>query len=258
MPPIPVHIDDPITPKKAEGVTPQTADQAAALRENIATTTAQDQSPAYPPARPGAAAVPAPTPYVPRPQAAPTTTTQASLEQNGPPPPRPGAVPIPPSQQVPMTPTASTLPPPPKPGEVAQQRQTSMSMPSQLNVPSPQHNYAPTHSTAAYSPTSTHQQSGGPTTLNLGPVTSPAAQHPLGYHQNVNAQDLSSAQRASLEGQERKESIVPALGGLGSMGGDAASETAGNMWNTVKGWASTASEKLVETEESVWKQINGR
>lgn len=252
MPPIPVHIDDPITPAKADGVTPQTSDQPAAPANN-ATTTAQSHSPAYPPARPGAAAVPGPTPYVPRPQAEVTRTTQPSLAQNAPPPPQPGAVPIPPSQQAPMTAgfAASTLPPPPKPGEAAQQRQTSMSMPSQMNVPPPQQNYAPTHSTTGI-------QQGGPTTVNLGPVAQgQQAQRPPGYQQNVYAQEMSSAQRSSIEQQERRESVVPSMGFGGAGAGDTATETAGNMWNTVKGWASTAGEKLVETEESVWKRING-
>ena len=62
---------------------------------------------------------------------------------------------------------------------------------------------------------------------------------------------MTSAQRSSLEEQERKESVFSAVGG------DAAGETAGNVWNTVKGWASVAGEKLAETEENVWKRING-
>jgi len=51
---------------------------------------------------------------------------------------------------------------------------------------------------------------------------------------------------------------VPVLSGFGAVGGDSASDTAGSMWSTVKGWANTAGEKLVETEESVWKRINGQ
>lgn len=35
------------------------------------------------------------------------------------------------------------------------------------------------------------------------------------------------------------------------------SETAGQAWNMAKGWLSTAGQKLAETEESVWKKING-
>ena len=249
MPPIPVHIDDPITPAKPEGVTPATSNEHATTAVGNVTTTTQSQLPAYPPAQPGAAAVPAPTPYIPKPQPAPTQTTQR--QPNGPPPPQPGAVPVPVprGQQAPMTAT-STLPPPPKPGEALQQRQTTM--PSQMNIPPPQQNYAPTHSTSNGPPPSTtsQQQNRGPTILNLGPVSS-QAQPPAGYHQNVHAQEMSSVQRSSLEEQERRESVIA------GMGGDAASETAGSMWTTVKGWASTAGEKLAETEENVWKRING-
>ena len=253
MPPVPVHIDDPITPTKPQGVTPQTAEQPeASPAENVATT-AQLQPAAYPPARPGAAAVPAPTPYIPRPPPQPSRTTQPA--QNGPPPPQPGAVPMALGQQVPMSAT-STLPPPPKPGEASQQQQQQATMPNQMSIPPPQQNYAPTHSTSYLPPsaTSTQQQSSGPTTLNLGPVSAPhdpQAQRPPGYLQNVHAQEMSSAQRSSLEEQERKESV------LANIGGDAASETAGNMWNTVKGWASAAGGKLAETHENVWKKVDG-
>ena len=45
------------------------------------------------------------------------------------------------------------------------------------------------------------------------------------------------------------------FGGVGA--GDAASETAGNVWGAVKGWASGVGETLRETEEGVWRRING-
>lgn len=266
MPPIPVHIDDPITPVKADGATPKTSEQLP-LPQNNATTTTQNDSPAYPPARPGAAAVPAPTPYLPRPQPQPSRTTQPSVAQIAPPPPQPGAVPIPPSQQAYNT-ASSTLPPPPRAGESLHQRQVSM--PNQTSIPSPQQNFAPTHSTTSYMPSPSRQQgSGGPTTLNMGPVTAhhePQSAHPPGYQQNAYAQEMSPAQRSSLEEQERRESIVAGLGfggGGGSasaaspVGGDGGEDSLGNMWNAVKGWANTAGEKLAETEESVWRRING-
>ena len=89
--------------------------------------------------------------------------------------------------------------------------------------------------------------------MNLGAVAAPTpAQLPPGYQQNVNAQELPFAQRSSLEEQERKESV------FANVGGDSAGQTAGNVWNAVKGWASVAGEKLAETEESVWKRINGQ
>lgn len=87
----------------------------------------------------------------------------------------------------------------------------------------------------------------------MGPVNpQPQSVHPPGYHQNTAAQEMSSAQRSSLEEQERKEGVIA------SLGGDSASETAASYWNAVKGWASTAGEKLIETEETVWKKFGGR
>ena len=249
MPPIPVRIDDPITPAKPQGTTPQTSQQqhGEALPPTNTTTTAQPVAPAYPPARPGAAAVPISTPYASRPQPEPTRTQVPAAPQNVSPHPQPGAVPIPPSQQGPTT-AASTLPPPPKAGESLQQRQASM--PSQMQVSPPEQNHAAFRSTASYS---TSKQAGGPTTVNLGPVAhEPLSGHAPGYQQNAFAQEMSPAQRSSLEQQERKESV------MGSLGGDSASEAAGNMWNTVKGWASVAGEKLAETEENMWKRINAR
>ena len=101
----------------------------------------------------------------------------------------------------------------------------------------------------------------------MGPVSSPMAAHEPqsvhapGYQQNAYAQEMTPAQRSSLEEQEKRESVVTGLGlgggGGGTIGGSAdgggsesAVESVGNVWNAVKGWASTAGEKLAETEES--------
>jgi hypothetical protein len=73
------------------------------------------------------------------------------------------------------------------------------------------------------------------------------------------AQEMSSAARASLDQQQeeqRRPSMVPNLNlNLGGAG-DGANDTAGNMWNAVKGWASAAGNSLAETEKEVWKRIN--
>jgi hypothetical protein len=114
-----------------------------------------------------------------------------------------------------------------------------------MNIPPPQQNFAPTHTTT-----------GGPTTLKLGPVSSPAQiphsqnleNHPPGYRQDTSAQELSAAQRSSLEEQARKESVF----------GEGASETAGGMWNAMKGFANAAGERLSEAENAVWRGINGK
>ena len=141
--------------------------------------------------------------------------------------------------------------------------------------------------------------------MNLGPVSSPVAGAggaggqggQGGYQQNVYAQELSSAQRASLEEQRRKESLGGSfgfgshdpspgggnnsagggggmLGGAGGMfGGGGSGSTGGagglggatgdggtadeGMWGAVKGWASGMGNKLAETEEEVWRRTNG-
>ncbi|KAK5135483.1 hypothetical protein LTR08_005272 [Meristemomyces frigidus] len=277
MPPIPVHIDDPITPQKPQGITPQTtAALAPTAAINVTTTT----SAPYPPARPGQAAAPAPTPYLPRAQPEATRTSQqALLGENRPPPPQPGAVPVPPSQHAP-TPATSSLPPPPKAGDLAApaggpQASGFTSALHQMHVPPPpQMNYAPTRSTATATGPVTPFRS-APTTLNLGPVASApgsaasigaVGSGPPGYQQNVYAQEMSPAQRASLDMETRRESIAAQLGltggensggGHGGFGGSGSEGTAGEMWGKAKGWLNSAGTKLAETEEQVWRSING-
>lgn len=144
-----------------------------------------------------------------------------------------------------------------------------------------QQNYAPTHSTSTS--TTPLRPNAGPTTLNLGPVASPNAgtddrrvstEHPPGYVQNAYAQEMSSAQRASLEQEEgRKGSLVqtlglsPAAGGgaggvLGGVGGAGGGGGAGEglegAWNVAKGWIGKAGTALAEGEQEVWRRINGR
>lgn len=264
MPPIPVHIDDPITPAKAQAATPQTADVPTPTTNDATTTQPANNTSPYPSARPGVAAVAAPTASLPRPQPAPTRTTQRTPEQyNGPPPPQPGAVPVPQSQQAPMT-TPSSLPPPPRAGEAPQ----PITMPAQMQIPPPGSNYAPTHSTAgAVPPPSTAYQPSGPTTLNLGPIarqpppqtsqySSAAETHPPGYQQDPYAAELSSAQRASLEHLESEERRGSFAAGLLRTDG-AASETAESAWGTVKSWATAAGAKVSEAEKEVWKMVDG-
>jgi len=234
MPPIKVHIDDPITPNKA-----QEARHAS------------DQDSPYPAAQPGVAAVPVATP-----QAQPQPTRTTAVTNHGPPPPQPGAVPVPPSQNAPMT-ALSTLPPPPRAGEAGEQQSASMTtMPPQMGIPAPQQNSTPTRGTM-YSPPETTRAA--PTTINFGAVPAPTAtqagSHPPGYRQDLNAQEMSSAQRASLDASERREG--PGQGfGMSMGGGDASNDTMASAWNAVRGWASAAGNTLAETEKEVWKRIN--
>ena len=151
-------------------------------------------------------------------------------------------------------------------------------------IPPPTTNYASTHSTT------TADARGGATTVNLGPIsapftspaapftspaaTSPAAptgvptaphQPPEGYRQNTSAQELSAAQRRSLEEQERRESAFSSVSlggtaghgsGTGVGGGDGGvGEAMGSAWTAVKGFMGTAGEKLAGAEDEVWKRI---
>jgi hypothetical protein len=92
--------------------------------------------------------------------------------------------------------------------------------------------------------------------MNFGAAPAPqiqAGSGPPGYQQNVHAQELTPAARASLEQEEqRRPSLAANLG----LGGDSTNDTAGNVWNTVKGWANAAGTTLAETEKEVWKRIN--
>jgi hypothetical protein len=284
MPPIPVHIDDPITPQKAKGVTPQTPGSAGSSAHSGTTTTQEQRQPqAYPPARPGAVAGPAPTPYILSPQPIPSRTVPASALQDGPPPPQPGAVPVPPGQLAVSStlPPASGLPPPPKAGETVKQPQTTpYSPPPQMSVPPPQRNYAPTHSTSTsisslQSPRTPNRNVSGRTTYNFGAVPDGAghhrrvsSEHPPGYQQNIYAQEMTPEQRASLDQETRRESFVDkfGLGGdgdgrggsPGGLGGGDMGETVGKAWEGAKGLLSAAGKQLADAEEKAWRWANGK
>lgn len=260
MPPIPINIDEPITPSKSQGVTPQTAQpdptKTTSANAGVITAAAAGPPPAYPKAQPAAPPIPGATPFA---QPTPTRTTQTSQDA-GPPPPQPGAVPTPSAQP------SSTLPPPPRAGQGSAFTDTLNAM----HAPPPQINLAPTHSTDPSTPTRQYQPA---TTVNLGPVNPPpsvSASHPAGYVQNTFAQEMSPAQRASLDQQEaadRRGSMFAGLpggpsgsasGSGGRVMGEDASQTAGNVWNAVKGWASAAGNKVAEAEAAAWKKIEGK
>ena len=139
-------------------------------------------------------------------------------------------------------------------------------------MPAPGMNYAPTHSTSTLPPPPT----GGATTVNLGPVTPaaplgvPTAPHQQQYVQDTSAQEMSAAQRVTLEEQERREGVFAnvnlGVGGdktggvIGTCEGEGVvvGETVGSAWSAVKSFVGTAGEKLAEVEEEAWKRINGK
>lgn len=154
----------------------------------------------------------------------------------------------------------TALPPPPKAGEAATLREAVTTQPPQMYISPPAQNHAPTHTTST---TNTPPKAGlGPTTLNFGAVSPVGGgiappSHPPGYQQNVMAQEMSSAARASLDATERRESLAGSFGLSGS-GTSALPGTGGTngIWDTVKGWGITASQTLAETEKKVWERVN--
>lgn len=215
MPPIPTYKNAPI---KADGVTPQTADD-------------------------GSIQTPTPTSrYVPA-----TTTVNSS----SPPAPQPGARPTPSA----TAPATHDVPPPPQPGYIATHITTETRVqapPPQFTQPSPSHSQLAGRSTV----TSTTASKPGPTTLNLGPVASPfQSANAGGAVPTATAMDSG---RTSLEhppGYQQAPDNAPYTQGGGIGGGENAGEGIGaQAWNML----SRAGEALKGAEEAAWKAVNGK
>lgn len=96
----------------------------------------------------------------------------------------------------------------------------------------------------------------------------------MGYRQDPYASELSAQQRASLdvmEAQERRGSIGGYLAGITGTPVKKSGETgatfgspgtgfgdAGQVWDTVKGWAGGVATKAAEIEADVWRRVNGK
>ncbi|PBP22702.1 hypothetical protein BUE80_DR006415 [Diplocarpon rosae] len=241
---IPVYTSSPIKASKVPGITAQTAgSQSSPLAPNPTTTKASSR---YPPPRPGAPAMPAPTAdaqrYAPL-QPTPTTKT----EDMGPPAPRPGALPVP----------KSAVPPPPKAGESYQPQPTTA--PAQQTYP-PQMALVSPMVSSAYQPTksstSTDNAAAVPYPVSLSQAADDprrgSLEHPPGYHQNVYASELTSDQRRAQEAEEANNSSgfgIPDSGAAGGFDSD-------GVWNTAKKWAQQAGDKISATERDVWRKIN--
>lgn len=243
MPPLP----KPIAAAKPEGVSPATAqadDRADGKTMPVSTpaTSTADSSSITPlmPA-PGAAAVmPIPSGVAHINKTLPTQTSSTATS-DGPPPPQPGAVPSAPMQ------TGSRSPPHAAPSYPIQ-------APPQTSIPAP--TGTALHGRSTSTATTATSIGTGPTTLDLGPVSSAQQSHheygrPEGYVQNPFAADPSPQQRAR---QDAFASILPAPT-ADAVGGS--SETGGNgVWESVKEMATAAGTKVAEAEAEVWKRIN--
>ncbi|KAF2757864.1 hypothetical protein EJ05DRAFT_369196 [Pseudovirgaria hyperparasitica] len=239
MPPIPIHLHDPINPEvssteasttagKASGITPQTAPPPTRTIEiPTPTTTSNTYSPA-PPAAPQPASR-----YIP---AATTALTTLSSQQNAdtPPPPQPGAVPIPPQ-------SANVV-------EKVVAVTETRSLPPQASLPPPTDSQLSGKSTIPYQPAQYQGSGSGSTSLPLGtaklssqprqPWQSPI-EHPPGYVQNYRAfEDPPELREAA-----RRES---------ELGGDTTTQ------ESIMNALNTAGESLKKGEEAIWKWVEGK
>jgi hypothetical protein len=278
MPPIrtfntaPINANPPATARKNgdEGATPLTTAPQAGDEKNTApstttTTTVSEgtssSSSSYPAARPGAAAVPAPT-GTPVSQAAyPTTPTPTRtyplLVENAqtPPAPQPGSRPVPysnSSNSAYASPTttgrspgpSSSVPPPPKAGDIvhpaayyaprplnssAPVEQQLQSHPSPLNQPA-----YPTPNSTSTPYLSTYQP---PAHTPIGKDGLNRTQTPSRYHAG------GPLDAGSLNDDNSSDSFF----GLQS-GGQ-------NVLDTARSWMQTAGTKLAEAEAEVWRRV---
>ncbi|TVY73590.1 hypothetical protein LSUE1_G008478 [Lachnellula suecica] len=258
---IPVYTQSPInTASKASGVTPQTAApqaESSSAAPNYAPATATSTSTttstsAYPPARPGAPAVPAPTGIAAQRYAPLQPTKTTSSEAEGPPAPQAGAAP---------TPFTRNLPPPPKAGEIFHPEQTpaprqpnSMPYPPQMGIPPPTTSFGgqpPSSSTYTSNTASSSYPVQIPSTESGAPRRS--IEHPPGYHQNVYASEQTNEQRRAQEANNASDLAArPYAEKVGAMDSDSSS----SLWNTAKTWLGQTGEKLSEAEAEVWRKIN--
>lgn len=163
--------------------------------------------------------------YAPPIQPTPTTQTQ---DNQSPPPPQPGAAPVPPASSKP------NIPPPPKAGETFHPpEQTPAPQPASAPYP-PQMGMPP--------PTAPFAQRGTMPATSYG-----AASHPPGYHQNANASEFSSSQRAA------NLALTGSGNGTGGTAGDEGEE---GVWGAARGYLQAAGEKLAAAETEVWRRIN--
>lgn len=233
MPPINLFKDSAINANIASAVTSQSENPQHGTA-SAATTTSQ-AAPPYPAARPGVAAVPAPTAAAQRfaPAAIQPTPTRTS-EQPFPASPQPGAVSLPPN-------TPRNIPPPPKAGQTTTPQPTSSHPPPQMSIPPPTTGYLPPTSSTS---TTTVPSSSYPVSLPTSQYENgrQSLEGPPGYTQNPYASDLTPDQRRAQDTLQSDR---------GSEGTDGPS-----VWDTARQWAQKAGEKISEAESEVWKRVN--
>ena len=262
-----IHTEDPISPVKARGSTPQTADSSNAENPSQLGEITTPSPNAYPRAQPGAVA---PTP----------TSTVPQSPSAGPPAPQPGAAPVPPP---PIITARPRVPPPPKAGEkpLSPEHYTPVhSTPAQPQPYPPQASQPPIDDAPrALPPGSTTSTSTGPSYDPLAPPppsssrtpTSPAdmpgraaatsLEHPPGYQQNPFASEMRADQRfAAQQEQENGSDGVTSLGYTDNSRRGAARppglEDDQTVWGTAKKWAKETGGQASRFGEDVWNKFS--
>ena len=266
---VPIHTESPISPAKATAITPQTIYNPTPTSSHTpaSTTAASTSNNAYPAAHPGQTA---PTPTQP-------ISSSASQE---PPSPRPGAIPTPSVPAPSGHARGLSIPPPPKVGEkphppsyyaVSQANPTptpsaAPAYPQQMGIPSPGSAYGiPPAST-----TSTTQTPSFSTPASLPPDSQPAVsatrprantlEHPSGYVQNPQAQEMTpdarfaTERQASMNQSSEKSPVLPGYNDRAG-GGNAGFGEEEGLWSMAKKLVSQAGEKVQEFEGEVWRKF---
>ena len=249
---IPVHTSSPISPHvaaKASAITPSTsaARFAPASAAHTATSSLQTQV-----AQPGAPVVPQPTSTAAAPaQSIPEPSPTQHLPQaSDPPPPQPGAAPM--------------------PGNITRTRRVSNPVSPRTTDSNPVAPYSPAplpaHQTSGHLDTPTRAvPPASVTSTYSGPQD---LSHPPGYIQNSRA---SFEDRPYLNGPNDSSPFSMtgsmanrrSMGGAGILNGELYSQENRDtqeekgVWDTAVAWAKTAGKKLSETEQEVWKRVNG-
>ena len=249
---IQVHTQEPISPAKASGVSPQTVDKPVGSISQTASTT-RAASHDYPPAKPGAA-VPIPTatsksmysPPAPKPGATPvppppTTTAKPNL----PPPPKAGEKPMPPEYYAPVQSTPTTLQP--YPPQMAQP--PLRSYPNGIPPGSTTSTSEPSFPLSAASTDLAAASAGSPTRASL--------EHPPGYVQNPYASDMTPAQRLAAPQRENDSETSPSLGFTDNAKGiHAGVGEEESVWSMATKWAKKKGEQASELHGQVWEKID--
>ena len=252
---IQIHTDDPISPTKASGTSPRTANADAVNLSQPGNESTQSPY-VFPPAQPAATA--------------PTLTSKAPQESI-PPAPQPGAIPVapPPTKAVRLS-----VPPPPKVGEkplspeqyapVHSTPTQPLQYPTQMSQPMV---HQPLRGLPPGSATSTSTEpsfnpSASPTSLPPSTDMPPRAslEHPPGYVQNPFASDMTPDQRYAAEEEQRpqgnRSETLPSLGYMDPPKGPRPGlEDDQTIWGQAKKWVKETGEHAGRQAEELWNQF---